>query len=161
VVTKKQVISDQSITNTVRTRGTLGIYIYTIEGGGAMVWAQIGARIEGLRSGHHMSKAQFAKAIGVSGQYIGMVEKGKCHLSVNLVEKICRSTGASADFILFGNIEPGGDQLTIAALSGLSNEQIEIALDIIKKIAALINTEGGNEALIREVAYQSGVSAHI
>jgi len=122
-----------------------------------VVWAQVGERVERIRKELKLSKAQFGKMIGVSGQYIGLVERGTTGLSVDSIVKICISTGVTADYILFGVIDPTKDAATTAALHGLSPEQIQIALDIIKKVAQFVNTEDGNEALIQEVASQQQI----
>ena len=120
----------------------------------SLVCTQAGERIRRIRHDYNMSIAQFGKVIGVSGQHLGKVEKGVHGLSVNSIIRICQETSVSADYILLGAIDPSKDSATATALSGLSNEQIQIALDIIKRVAQLINTENGNEALIREVASQ-------
>ena len=117
-----------------------------------MVWTQVGERVERLRRELGMSRAQFGKLIGVTGQCIGMTERGVCGLSVSSVMKLCHATGVSADYILFGSVNPANDPATTASLRGLSHEQIRIALDIIKKVAEFVNTEDGNEALIQEIA---------
>jgi len=119
-----------------------------------MLWKNIGERIEKLRKERNLSKSQFGKIIGISGQYVGMIEKGTNNISVKSIVKLCGATGVSADYILFGIIEPTQDITATASLHGLSNEQIQIALDIIKKVAQFINTNGGNEALIQEVLAQ-------
>lgn len=119
-----------------------------------MTWTQVGERIVKIRKDRRLSQAQFGQMIGISGQYIGMVEKGAHGLSVESIVKICDATGFSADYILFGTIAPVQYSDTITALYGLSHEQIQIVLDIVKKVAQLINTEDGNEALIQEVVSQ-------
>lgn len=119
-----------------------------------MIWVQIGERVTQIREELNLSKAHFGRLIGVSGQYMGMVEKGSQGLSVDLIVKICNATGVSADYILFGFTDHKRDPETAKALVGLSHEQIQIALDIIKKLAEFINTEDGNEMLIKEVASQ-------
>lgn len=96
--------------------------------------------------------------IGVSGQYIGKIEKG-AGLSVDLIVNICRTTGTTSDYLLFGTECPEHDQAMIVALYGLSTEQITIALDIIKKVAQFINTEDVNEILIKEVASQQKIKS--
>lgn len=126
-----------------------------------MIWAQVGKRVERVRKECSLSRSQFGEMVGVSGQYIGAVERGATGLSVNSIVRICNSTGVTADYILFGVIDPTQDAATTAALHGLSPEQIQIALDIIKKVAQFVNTEDGNEALIREVASQQQVSAKL
>jgi len=121
-----------------------------------MLLENVGERIEKLRKERNLSKSQFGKMIGVSGQYIGMIEKGASNISVELIAKICNITSVSADYILFGSVDSELDNM-INTLHHLSNEQIRIALDIVKKVAQLVNTEGGNEALVKEVAAQQRV----
>lgn len=115
-------------------------------------WTEVGKRIKRVRTERNMSKAQFGKTIGVAGQHLGMVEKGIHGLSVDVIIKICHATGVTSDYLLFGLLDPVNDPATTAAVSGLSNEQMQVALDIVKKVAEFVNTDGGNEALIQEIA---------
>ena len=112
---------------------------------------EIGKRIENIRNDLGMSKAKFGELIGVSGQYLGTVEKGKNGFSVDVIVNICEQTGISADYILFGIDDPIQKINTSRCLSGLSQEQIEIAFDVIKRIAEFIKSEGANEILIQEI----------
>lgn len=117
-----------------------------------MSWAIIGERIEKLRNKHNLSRGQFGKMIGISAQHLGLVEKGTRGLSVNSIVSLCTEMDVSADYILFGNdlIE----SLSLGELGELSSEQIEIILDIIKKIVQFANSEDGNEMLIQELLRQ-------
>jgi len=108
----------------------------------------IGKRVGELRNERNLSQAEFGKMIGISGQSLGKIERGAATISVNLIDKICNVTGVSADYLLFGIIEP--DHIT-EALYGLSKEQIQIVFEIIKKVAQFLNTDDGNETLIREI----------
>ena len=119
-----------------------------------MLWENIGKRVEKLRKERNLSKSQFGKLLGISGQYVGRIEKGTHSISVELIVKICDLTGVSTDYIIFGIISSEQEITVAASLYGLSNEQIQIAFDIIKKVAQFINTEDGNDALIRNVAAQ-------
>ena len=114
----------------------------------------IGKRIENVRKNMDMSKAQFGKMIGITGQYLGTVEKGDNGLSVESIIKLCETTGYSADYFLFGIEDPIKKLSLATSLSGLSREQIEIAFDVIKRIAMFVKTEGCNEVLIQEVLNQ-------
>jgi len=115
------------------------------------MWIQVGERIGKLRRNRNLSRAQFGKIIGYSEQYVGKIERGVHGISGNAIARICSETGASADYLLFGIVDPSD---TVSALCGLSHEQIDIALDILKRLANLINTEDGNNALIREILLQ-------
>ena len=116
-----------------------------------MLWEDVGERIGKLRKERNLSKAQFGKMLGISGQYLGRLEKGTHSISVELIVKICNATGVSTDYIILGIIGSEQEITTAASLHGLSNEQVQIALDIIKKVAEFINTDGGNNTLIQEV----------
>ncbi|MCL2342631.1 MAG: helix-turn-helix domain-containing protein [Firmicutes bacterium] len=89
--------------------------------------------------------------IGISSQYVGMIERGAQGLSVNVIMSICKKTGASADYILFGKSD---STAMISSFSGLSSEQVHIAFDMLSRVAAFVNTTDGNERMIQEVARQ-------
>lgn len=108
----------------------------------------IGERIEKLRHEHNMSRKQFGEIIGVSEQHLGLVEKGIRGLSVDSIVKICNRMNASADYLLLGA------DLSADMLDGLSQEQIEIIIDIIKKMVQFASTDDGNEVLIRQLMRQ-------
>jgi len=112
---------------------------------------QVGQRIRQLRKEYNLSRAQFGNMIGVSGQYIGQIERDSHAISGTTIAKICSATGVSSDYILFGAASPVS---TAAALDGLSEEQIRIAFDMLGRLAQLVNTTNGNNALIQEVLQQ-------
>jgi transcriptional regulator with XRE-family HTH domain len=121
---------------------------------GFAMWKQVGSRITKVRTERNLSKERFGEMLGVSGQHIGRIERGKQKLSAEMVVQICGIAGVSADYILFGVDEPAYAPETLSALSEMTPEQFQIAIDIIKKVAMLINTKNGNEALIQEVLRQ-------
>ena len=112
----------------------------------------IGERIRKLRNEHNLSRRQFGKIIGISEQYLGTVEKGARGLSVDSIVRICNKMNVSADYLLLGA------DLSADALDGLSQEQIEIIIDIIRKMVQFANTEDGNEVLIRQLMRQQGAA---
>lgn len=98
---------------------------------------EIGKRIKQIREEMNMNKECFAKKLGISGQYLGMVERGQCFLSIEKLKKLCDMTNLSADFILFGKNE----NLTYEIqnkLSKYTEEQIKVACNTLKDIAILI-----------------------
>ena len=111
----------------------------------------IGQRVEEIRSDLGMSKKNFGEMIGVSGQYIGAVEKGKSGFSVDMIMNICEQTGLSADYLLFGIDDPIQKIGTYRSLSDLSLEQIQTAFDVIKRVAEFVKSDDANEVLIREI----------
>ena len=112
-----------------------------------MTWQEIGKRIKNLRSDRKLTQEQFGKLIGKSSQYVGRMERGR-KLSVELIAAICKKTGVTTDYIIHGAAIPATD---MELLKDLSPEQIEISLDILKRLVDLINTENGNELLMKEL----------
>ena len=101
---------------------------------------EIGKRIEKIRVDMGMTKEKFAKNIGISGQFLGLVEHGKNLLSVEKLKNLCEFTNLSADYILFGkNTE--SFKLSKEILAEFSNSQIEAGLDLIKRFALFIKDE--------------------
>jgi transcriptional regulator with XRE-family HTH domain len=125
--------------------------IKVVKRGWKSMWTQVGERVGKLRRERNLSRAQFGKIAGLSEQHVGKIERGVHGISGTAIAKICNATGVSSDFILFGITDPTS---TAAELSGLSQEQIEIGLDMLKRLAKLIHTDNGNHALLQEVLLQ-------
>lgn len=116
---------------------------------------EVGKRISDLRRDKKLTQAQLGKLLGISRQSVGKIEKGQKSPG-DLIPVMCRKIGVSADYIYFGIANPLAD---IELLTDLSSEQIEMGFDILKKLAEMINTTNGNEALIKEVMKQQRLSA--
>lgn len=62
-----------------------------------------GKRIKYIRENElKMPKTKLAKEIGVSGQFLGLVEDGKGNLVYRSIKKLRDLSGHSADYILYG-----------------------------------------------------------
>lgn len=106
-----------------------------------MLKAEIGKRIKNIRESMNMSKEEFAKLLGISGQYLGVVERGKSYLSIEKLEKLCNLTNLSSDFILFGknyNIPKETSKL----LSEYTDEQIKSGCAALEQFAIFIKQIG-------------------
>lgn len=98
---------------------------------------EIGKRIKSIRENMNMTKENFAKQIGISGQFLGLIEHGKNYLSIEKLKVLCDFTNLSADYILFGkNPDIVGDTKNI--LTGFTENQIEVGCDMLKKLALFI-----------------------
>ena len=98
---------------------------------------EIGKRIQKLREDMNYTKEAFAKEIGISGQYLGLIEHGKNYPSIEKLKLICNFTNASADYILFGKNQNVVND-TKSILSDLTHEQLNLACESIKSIALFI-----------------------
>jgi len=120
-----------------------------------MVWDEISERIKALRTERNLTQEQFGTLIGKSAQYIGRIEKGQ-KASVDLIATICQETGVSTDYIILGIENP---LTNMDFLNDFSPEQIELSLDIIKKVTELIRTPNGNNLLIKELMRRQSIVA--
>ena len=123
-----------------------------------MFWENVGKRVAELRRERNLSQAEFGKKLGISGQSVSKMERGQTNISAQLIVNICDATGVSSDYLLFGIIEPAH---VIEALNGLSKQQIKITLEIIKNVANMIRTNGGNETIIQHIFNHKGIITDI
>ena len=100
---------------------------------------QIGERIRCIRNEMKLSKVALAKELGITGQFLGVVEGGKSIISYDKLKKLCDLTGYSADYILFGKNDKSVTE-TKRQLQEFSEDQIQDACDAIKKIAIFIKS---------------------
>ena len=100
---------------------------------------QIGERIRCIRNEMKLSKVALAKELGITGQFLGVVEGGKSIISYDKLKKLCDLTGYSADYILFGKDDKSVTE-TKKQLEDFSEDQIQDACDAIKKIAVFIKS---------------------
>ena len=97
-----------------------------------------GKRIKAIRENElHFNKTRLAKEIGISGQFLGLVEDGKGNLVYRSVKKLMDLSGHSADYILFG-LDDSIINETKKCLGNYSEIQIINALDTIKDISLFI-----------------------
>ena len=97
-----------------------------------------GKRIKYIRENElHMNKTQLAKEIGVSSQFLGLVEEGRGNLVYRSIRKLRDLSGHSADYILYGLDDAILDK-TKELLSRYSDKEIKTAMNIIKDISIFI-----------------------
>ena len=97
-----------------------------------------GKRIKYIRENElHMNKTQLAKEIGISSQFLGLVEEGRGNLMYRSIRKLRDLSGHSADYILYG-LDDTIINKTRELLSTYSDKEIETAMNIIKDISIFI-----------------------
>lgn len=104
---------------------------------------QVGERIRSIRNDMRLSKEALARQLGITGQHLGVVESGKSTLSYDKLKILCDISGYSADYILFGR-NPNIIAQTERIISEFTDEQIEGACDVIRKIADYIRRNDDN-----------------
>lgn len=97
-----------------------------------------GERIKNIRENElKMNKTEFGKLLGISGQFVGLVETGKGNLVYKSVKKLKELSGHTADYILFG-LDDTTIKETKKGLERYSEEEIVQAINAIKEIAIFL-----------------------
>lgn len=97
-----------------------------------------GKRIKFIRENElHLNKTQLAEKIGISSQFLGLVEDGKGNLVYRSVKKLRNISGHSADYILYGLDDTVITEIR-TCLEKYDEADIINALDIIKTLVLFI-----------------------
>ncbi len=101
----------------------------------------MGKRIKRIREEElKMKKTELGREIGISGQFLGLVEEGKGNLAYKSIKRLMEISGHSADYILYGLDDSVIDN-TKKLLQKYKEEQIIKAMNVLKEIAIFINDE--------------------
>lgn len=102
-----------------------------------MLRKEIGLRVKNIRLNMNMTKQKMADLLGISGQYLGMIERGEGTLSVDKLKILCDMTGLSADYILFS--KDFNSTLNLSKkLSGYSDEEIKLGCATLENLALFL-----------------------
>lgn len=97
-----------------------------------------GERIKYIREKElGMKKTELGRALGISGQFVGLVEAGKGNLVYKSIKRLKELSGHSADYILFG-IDDNMLSETRKSIEKYSEEEIIQAINVIKEIALFL-----------------------
>lgn len=113
---------------------------------------EMGERIREIRNEMNMTKDGLAKAMGVTGQFIGVVESGRSAISYGKLKKFCEISGYSADYILFGKKMEMLNERKALFLE-FNEEQIEDACEILKRMSKIIKRNPSEGSIYYEKKY--------
>ena len=100
-----------------------------------------GKRIKYIRESElHLNKSQLAKLIGVSSQFLGLVEEGKGNLVYRSIKNLKDVSGHSSDYILYG-LDDSMIKETNQILEKYDEKQIKEALKTLKNIGLFIKSK--------------------
>ena len=100
-----------------------------------------GKRIKNIRENElHLNKSQLARIIGVSSQFLGLVEDGKGNLVYKSIKKLKDISGHSSDYILYG-LDDSMIKETNEILEKYDEKQIKAALRMLKNIGLFIKNK--------------------
>ncbi len=97
-----------------------------------------GKRIKAIRENElHMNKTQLASLLGISGQFLGLVESGRGNLIYPYLKKLIEISGHSADYILFG-LDDTVITETKKLLQNFTHKEVVDSIELVKTIAHFI-----------------------
>lgn len=100
-----------------------------------------GKRIKDIRENElRLNKSDLAKQIGISSQFLGLVEDGKGNLSFRSIKLLRDLSGHSADYILYG-LDDNILRNTKIFLQRYDEKELMGALDMLKEIAYILRTK--------------------
>ena len=98
---------------------------------------KVGERIREIRENLNMNREKFSEMIDISSVFLGQIERGERSLSIRTLTKIVNFTGASTDYILFGNDKTN---TTINKINRILNTCSKKGLNFIYEFTCTINT---------------------
>jgi transcriptional regulator with XRE-family HTH domain len=110
--------------------------------------SEIGIRIEQLRKERGFSRSEFARKIGVSSPQLGKIERGQHRILCETIINVGIVLDVSTDYILFGTEDAIAS--IAASIEGMTRTQAVLALSLIGRLADLVFSDNGNNALIQE-----------
>ena len=97
-----------------------------------------GKRIKNIRENElRLNKTDLAKQIGISSQFLGLVEDGKGNLSYRSIKLLRNLTGHSADYILYG-LDDSVLNTTKIFLQRYEEKELMGALDMLKELCFVL-----------------------
>ena len=103
---------------------------------------QIGQRIRELRRSQDATQLQFSEDVYITPNFLSEIENGKKGLSCETLYNICETQKVSADYLLFGEMEPekSKSDTIIETASGMNTSELDVViryLDALKKMREL------------------------
>ena len=95
----------------------------------------VGERIRAIREKMSMSREKFSEAINISEVFLGQIERGESSLSLKTLTSIISFTGASSDYILFGD-EKNNSKISkiVKILLNSSDKTIDLVYNIVNDV---------------------------
>ncbi|MEK7217173.1 MAG: helix-turn-helix domain-containing protein [Chloroflexota bacterium] len=99
---------------------------------------QLGQRVRLLRRQRGMTQAQLAERVGVSDNFIGMIERGRGHPTLETVNRVATALETEMRDLFQGAEHPGSTEEVLEELNQLLEgrpvDQVELVLAIAKTV---------------------------
>lgn len=104
---------------------------------------RIGSNIQAAREAARYTQEQLSEKIGVTPNHLSAIERGAAGASFEVIERICRILGVSADYLLFGKADMDSPILRMA--QQLNETAPEHREQVKKVLAALLEMVKGRD----------------
>ena len=98
---------------------------------------ELGKKIKRIRLEKGYTQDKLSEMIDISSVFLGQIERGERSLSIKTLSRIVKFTGASTDYILFGNDNTNS---TIDKINRILNDCSKEGLNFIYEFTCSINT---------------------
>ena len=99
-----------------------------------------GERLKLIRENElHLNKSDLAKKLGISSQFLGLVEKGQCNLNYKSLKIFRDLSNHSADFLLYG-LDDSVIRETRQFLKYYSDNELVEAFKLLREISLFIKS---------------------
>ncbi len=111
----------------------------------AIDYDKLGQRIGNLRSRKGLSQEELSEKLGLSREYVSLVETNKRNLSVTVLVDIANALGVSADDLLVDSLENSAstaDSEIHRLLLDCTKEEEYILTQMTKAMKAILSSQG-------------------
>ena len=107
---------------------------------------QLGQRVRLLRRQRGLTQAQLAERVGVSDNFIGMIERGRGHPTLETINGVARALEIELHDLFQGQERPGSTEEVVEELNRLLQgrpvDQAELILTIARAVLRRVPVNG-------------------
>lgn len=106
-------------------------------------YVKIGARIRQLRKINGWSQEELARKCGISMTFMGHIERGTRHMSLDTFASMCVELEIDADVLLWGTVQPADSVMrkTWGEADAEGNDSYSMYIRIMKSVADIMKSE--------------------
>ena len=105
---------------------------------------KIGERVRTARENAGYTQEELSELLEITPHHMSAVERGISGITIENLQKLCRVTSVSADYILFGSL-PEGEEISlanqIASVNPRFKRQVRKVLSALLEISALTDDD--------------------
>lgn len=84
---------------------------------------QVGSHIKTIREKNEYTQERFSELLGITPNHLSAIERGASGATLEMLDKLCKIFGVSADFLFYGDITIEDDTMILAHQLGNISEE--------------------------------------